>query len=163
MSNQAALRTYLRDVIGVMDAPAPSHLARRLAIQNEGLSVIEDLLEFDDDGIKILCSSVRKPGGLLVDPNDPNCQIMNPSFNIPAVCEKRLKWAAFGAKVYDMIGRPISHDALNRERLKEFEKHSALLDEHEDPEKLPVVSKTFGIIKAMDLIPSHLRDHLGSC
>ena len=98
-----------------------------------------------------------------MDPNDPNRQITNPGFNIPAICEKRLKWAAFGAKVYHMIGRHISHDALNRERLKEFEKHSTLLDEHEDPEKLPVVSKIFGIIKAMDLIPGHLRDRLGSC
>ena len=157
------MRTYLRDVIGVLDAPAPNPSARRVAIQNEGLSVIEDLLEFDDDGIKTLCSSVRKPGGLVVDPNDPNRQITNPGFNIPAICEKRLRWAAYGAKIYNMIGRPISHDSLNRERLKELEKHSILLDEHVDPEKLPVVSKTFGIIKAMDLIPSHLRDRLGCC
>ena len=111
MSTQAAMCTYLRDIIGVLDTPAPNPSARRVAIQNEGLSVIEDLLEFDDDGIKILCSSVRKPGGLVVDPNDPNCQITNSGFNIPAICEKRLKWAAFSAKVYHMIGRPISHDA----------------------------------------------------
>ena len=120
-------------------------------------------MDFDDEGIKTLCSSVRKPGGLVDDPNDPNCQVMDPGFNIPVICEKRLKWAAYGAKIYTMIGRPISHDALNRDRLKEFEKHFILLEEHEDPVKLPIVSKTFGIIKAMDLVPSHLRDRLGSC
>ena len=163
MSTQAAMRTYLRDIVGVADVEGANPGARRVAIQNEGLAVIDDLLEFDDDGIKTLCSSVRKPGGLVTDPNDPNRQVINPGFNIPAICEKRLKWAAYGAKIYNMIGRPISHDALNRERLKEFEKHFILLEEHEDPVKLPTVSKTFGIIKAMDLVPSHLRDRLGSC
>ena len=36
------------------------------------------------------------------------------------------------------------------------------MTDHEDPEKLTVVSKTFGIVKAMDLVPGHLRDRLGS-
>ena len=156
------MRTYLRDIIGIMDTPGTTPAARRVAIQNEGLSVIEDLLEFDDDGIKVLCNSVRKPGGLVVDPNDPNRLVVNPGFNIPAISEKRLKWAAYGAKIYRLIGRPLSYDALNRDRLKAFERHLILVDEHEDPEKLPVVSKTFGIIKAMDLLPSHLRNRLGS-
>ena len=35
------------------------------------------------------------------------------------------------------------------------------MDEHKDPEKLPQVSKTFGIVKAMDLVPGHLRERLG--
>ena len=47
--------------------------------------------------------------------------------------------------------------------LKEFERYHTLLEEHEEPVKLPVVSKNFGIIKAMDLIPSHLRDRMGNC
>ena len=156
------MRTYLRDIVGVVDVPGTNPAARRVAIQDEGLAVLDDLLEFDEDGIKTLCSSVRKPGGLVTDPNDPNRQITNPGFNIPAICEKRLRWASYGAKIYHLIDREISHDSLNRERLKEFERYHTLLEEHEDPVKLPVVSKTFGIIKAMDLIPSHLRDRLGS-
>jgi len=47
-------------------------------------------------------------------------------------------------------------------RLKAFERHSILMNHHEDPEKLPVVSKTFGIVKAIDIVPGHLCDRLGS-
>ena len=50
---------------------------------------------------------------------------------------------------------------MNRARLKKFDEHRALIEEHKDPEKLPQVSKTFGIVKAMDLIPGHLRERLG--
>ena len=85
------MRTYLRDIIGVADSAGTNPAARRVAIQEEGLSVLTDLLEFDDAGIKTLCSSVRKPGGLITDPNDANRQIVDPGFSIPAICEKRLK------------------------------------------------------------------------
>ena len=131
-------------------------------IQEEGLSVLVDLLEFDESGIKTLCASVRKPGGMIVDPNDPNRQIVDSGFHTPAICEKRLKWAACGARIYQMIRREINYDLLNRLKLKAFERHSILMTDHEDPEKLLVVSNTFGIVKVMDLIPGHLRDILGS-
>ena len=63
MTSQAAIRTFLRDVIGITDVEGPDPAARRVAIQEEGLNVLTDLLEFDNDGIKSLCSSVRKTGG----------------------------------------------------------------------------------------------------
>ena len=60
-----------------------------------------------------------------------------------------------------MIGRTITHDSLNRARLRALEQHKLLIDGHDDPERLPEVSRSFGIMKAMDLVPSHLRDRLG--
>jgi len=50
---------------------------------------------------------------LVVDPNDGNKQMADPGFHIPAICEKHLKWATYGAKIYRLIGRPIEHDSLN--------------------------------------------------
>lgn len=162
MTTVAAMRKYLRDVIGIGDVDGPNPAARRAAIQAEGLSVLDDFLEFDDASIKTLCSSVRKPSGLVTDPNDPNRLIVDPGFNIPAICEKRLKWAAYAARSYQMVGRVLSQDGLNRARLKLFERHAELVKDHVDPEKLPVVTKTYGIMKAMDVLPNHLREHLGS-
>ena len=69
--------------------------------------------------------------------------------------------AAYTAEIYDMIGRAITHDSMSRIRLRQFEQHNKLIEEHEDPEKLPEISKTFGIVKAMDLVPTHLRERLG--
>ena len=51
MTSQAAMCTFLRDVIGITDVEGPDPAARRVAIQEEGLNVLEELLEFDKDGI----------------------------------------------------------------------------------------------------------------
>ena len=157
---EAAMRTYLRDVIGIADP-----MERREAIQSEGLNVITDFAEFDKEDIETLCASVRKPGGSIANPNagiaGQPAVIPNPGHAIPAICEKRLILAAFTAKIYRSIGRVINQNSMNRERLKQFEAHRLLIEEHDDPEKLPVVSKTMGIVKAMDMVPSHLRERLG--
>ena len=160
MADQASFRTYLRDVIGI-----PDPRERREAVQGEGLGVLADFLEFDKDAIEIVCSSIRKPGGTIANPN-ANVQgapafVPNPGFSIPAICEKRLIAASYTAKIYDMIGREINSDTMSRFRIKKFDIHRLLMEDHEDPEKLQVVSKTFGIVKAMDIVPSHLRDRLG--
>ena len=76
--------------------------------------------------IKTLCSSVQKLGGLVMDHHDPRHQIINLGFNIRTTCEKKMKWAAYVVKMYYMIRRPISHDSLNRDRLKELEGQSIL-------------------------------------
>ena len=160
MATAAAMRAYLRDVIGVQDP-----ITRRQAIQDEGLEVITDFAEFDKKDIQTLCASVRKPGGTIPNPNaaaaNQPANIPNPGYSIAAIWEKRMIAAAYAAKTYQMIGRPVTSDAMNRDRLKLFEDHRTLIENHEDPEKLPQVSKSFGIIKAMDMIPGHLRERLG--
>ena len=156
----ASMRTYLRDVIGIADP-----VERREAIRQEGLESIQDFAEFEKEDIETLCASIRKPGGTIPNPNAaaPGApdNIPNPGFAIPAICEKRLISAAYTARIYSMIGRGIDNNSMNRARLKKFDAHKKLIDEHQDPEKLPQVTKTFGIIKAMDLVPGHLRERLG--
>ena len=129
---EAAMRTYLRDVIGILDP-----LGRREAIQAEGLNVISDFAEFDREDIKTLCSSVRKPGGVIPNLNAGEAgqpaTIPNPGHSIPAICGKRMILAAFTAMIYRSIGRVITQGSLNRERLKQYEAHRLLIEEHEDP------------------------------
>ena len=160
MATEAAMRTYLRDVIGISDP-----IERRQAIQEEGLNVIQDFVEFERDDIETLCASVRKPGGTIPNPNaaaaNAPATIPNPGYSIPAICEKRLISAAYVAKIYFTIGRPITQQAMGRARLKNFDEHRLLIEAHQDPEKLPPISRTFGIMKALDQITSHLRERLG--
>ena len=112
MADTASFRTYLRDVIGVTDPRE-----RREAVQNEGLETISDFLEFDKDGIETLCSSVRKPGGTIANPNanvaGAPATIPNPGYSISAISEKRLISAAYTANLYDMIGRDITALAMS--------------------------------------------------
>ena len=160
MATEATMRTYLRDVIGINDP-----VDRRRAIQSNGLLIITDFADFDKDDIETLCSSVRKPGGTIENPHAADAGqpdvIPNPGHQIPAICEKRLVSAAYTSRIYKMIDRDVTPQSLSRIRLKKYEAHRALVEQHEDPEKLPVASRTFSIMKALDLVPSHLRERLG--
>ena len=158
----ATMRTFLREVIGINDTPPPDVTARREAVREEGLETINDLADFDEDDVKILCASVRKPGGTVEDPNDNTRQIPYPGFSIPAIVGKRLKLACYGARIYRMLGRPITLESLSRVRLREFEQHQLTINEHEDPESIPPILKTFGIMKALDMVPMHLRVRIGT-
>ena len=86
--------------------------------------------------------------------------IANPGYIIPAISEKRLIAALPGATIHELIGRQLDHVVLSTDRLKSFDKNKELVKDHVDPEKLPNVSRTFGIMKSMDLVPTHLRDWL---
>lgn len=155
-----AMRTYLQQVIGV---PAPAE--RREAIRDEGLETLDDFIEFDDTAITNLCASVRKPGGTIPNPQaaaaGQPAVIPNPGFSLSAICEKRLKLASYTAKCYHLIGRQIDQVSMNRMRLRFYDDHKKIVDAYEAPEKLQPVSKSFGIIRAMDIVPSHLRERLG--
>lgn len=117
----AECRNNLIQVIGL------STVAQADAVRDAGLVTLDDFISFDDDDIKILCTSVRKPGGLIPDPNAPTpvvgrggtnqnqppAMIANPGFKIPAICESRMKDSAFAAKYYEMIGRAITCDPVS--------------------------------------------------
>mmetsp|Transcript_9778 Transcript_9778/g.13827 ORF Transcript_9778/g.13827 Transcript_9778/m.13827 type:complete len:199 (-) Transcript_9778:383-979(-) len=128
----------------------------------EGLSSFDDLLEFDDEDIKVLCASVRKPGGTIKDPSDANRTIPNPGCSIPAITEKRLKLSSYASKIYDILNRPPNADALSRNRLRLFEQYQTTIKEHKEPEQMQQVSKSFGIMKAIDIFPIHLRERIGT-
>jgi len=133
----AEIRNFLSNVIGMVDAAGCDVNARRQAVMDEGLSTMQDLSEFNEEDVKTLCSLVRKPGGTIVNPNNPVERISNPGHSIPAIAEKRLKLACYGAAIYWTLDRPIDANSLNQNRLRDFEKHQETVEEHQDPESLP--------------------------
>ena len=158
----ANMRNFLSNVIGISNATGTDINARRQAVMDEGLSVMDDLIEFDDEDIKVLCASVRKPGGTIIDPANANNTIPNPGHSIPAIAEKRLKLACYASKIYNILDRPLTADILSRSRLRQFEQHQVTINEHREPEQMPQISKTFGIMKALDMFPIHLRERIGT-
>ncbi len=147
------LRTYLNDVVGLADN------FRSEAVMLEGIDSFDALADFSDDDIKTVCNSVRKPGGVLVMPNGNVAP--NPGINIPAICETRLVLAAYGAKLYNLIGRPIDGNTLSAARLRELRRHRETVAGTEDADTLPTISRNFGIMKALDAIPNIFRQMLG--
>ena len=156
----AEVRNYLRNQIG-LGTDAQGQL-RADAIIAEGIGSMSELAEFGKDDITTLCTSVRKPGGTIVDPADATRTIPNPGQSIPSMCETRLILAAYGASIYTLIDRlPILPNMLSRTWLKQFKLHKDMVDNHTSPEDLPEISKNFGIMKFIDQFPAYLREMNG--
>ena len=116
--------------------------------------------------VKTLCQIFRKPAGtepqtgwIAPKPNPRN--LTAPRFarsvqNIPAICKKRLNIASYGENIFTSVGRHVTAASLSRSRLREFKTHKHVVDNHNDPESFPEISKTFNI-----MIPTHIREMLG--
>ncbi len=160
MAETNAIRVYLREVIGLgLDAAG---LEKANAIIAQGLDSFSTLTEMEKDDIKTLCSTARRPGGLVVDPNDNTRQVPDPGVAIPALCETRLGIAAYGAKIYSSIGRNLNGDTLSRNRLNHFRRHKETIENNADPDSLPALSKSFGIMKLLEHFPTYLESKLGT-
>ena len=72
------------------------------------------------------------------------------------MCEKSLKYAAYAAKIYVIIGIGITHYSMSRIHLRLLEDHAKLNKYYDDPENLPQVIRSSGIIEATDLAKSYL-------
>ena len=113
----AAMRTYLRNVIVVLE-----QMERRQEIQEEGLGVITNFVEFYKEVIETLCLPVRKPWGMIPNTNaaadnGPE-KISNPGHSIPAICEKRLITAVYTVKIYEIIVQDINQQTMSHIRLR---------------------------------------------
>ena len=120
-----AWRQYLLQAMGL------STNAQADAVCDEGLTTLDEFASFGEEEIKILCTSVRKPGGLIPDPNVPPAggrgrganpqppMIANTGFKILAICASRMKDAVFTTKNYRMIVMAIARDSLSAVRLQE--------------------------------------------
>ena len=159
MDHIIIMRQYLRNVIGLATDDQAN------AIISEGIVSLEDFATFQPADIKTLCSSVRKPGGTIKVPNlanpNHNRRIPNPGHTIPALCNTIMVLTAYGAEIYHMIGRPIDTNPLSTNRLKQLNHHKTTIDNHNNPDYLPEVSKPFGIMKAIDMFPDLLCEKLG--
>ena len=156
MTTTATIKSYLKDIIGLGDNATGT--ARANAVIDQGMDDLAEISTFDEDDIQRLCAAVRKPGGTIADPNNAGQTMPDPGQSIPAISESRLKLATYGAKLYGQVGRDVEPTALARSRLNAFKLHKETVDNHTDPPKFPPVSKTFGIMKMIDALPTHLQE-----
>lgn len=171
MATERMMRAYLRNVVGLGGGAAGAQKAN--AIMAEGLddvSAFADMYDDDGDIIATLCSNVRKPAGQIPDPNwvapalqpgqpaPPHPMIQRPGIAISAICEQRLALAAYSASIYTMMGRTVTTDMLDLVRLREMKKHKSAVENHNGPESLPEIGKSFTVMKFLDQLPTYLRD-----
>jgi hypothetical protein len=87
--NLAELNNYLNNVLQIVQQPV------REALNDQGLNAFAALSTLEEDDIKRICDTIRKPGGTIINPNAAIVgqppTIPNPGVAIGQVYEKRLK------------------------------------------------------------------------
>jgi hypothetical protein len=88
-ANVNELNDYFQNTLGI----ANNNL--RAALNNQGLTAFEDFVSLEDKDIEKICAVIRKPGGVLVNPdaalpNQPPV-IPNPGLQCGLMLENRLK------------------------------------------------------------------------
>ena len=140
----------------------------RVQLQAEGLTVVADLLDFDDDSLKQMADNLRRPGGTVQDPN-PNAaagaMIPTPAFVLGAKSQMRLKAAVNIAKYYQMVGRDLTAANMKWDQvIKNFTVHWKALSDRtkEDIPDVPKISKNLVIMKWTEAFRDFLQRVVGA-
>ena len=56
------------------------------------------------------------------------------------------------------MARTLETDLLSRARMRDISKHKEMVENHTEPTDLPIISKTFTIMKFLDQFPTYLRE-----
>ena len=142
--------------------------ATRVAIAQEGLEDIADLVEFDEGSLKQITDNLRRPGGRVPDP-DPNAAagatIPTPAFVFGAKSQLRLKAAFDIARYYETTGRALSVGNMRwNPVIKTFTEHWKSLTARKDatdPE-VPKISKNLHIMKWTEAFSDFARRVIGT-
>ena len=85
--------------------------ATRVQLNNEGITSVDDLSEFDEESLKQIAENLRRPTGRINDPN-PNAPagatIPTPPFVFGAKSQSRLKVSTELVRYYQTVGRPLN-------------------------------------------------------
>lgn len=138
-----------------------------IQLQEEGISTVSDLEDFDKDTIEQVAVNLRRPASRVPDPA-PNAAagatIPTPPFVFGAKSQKRLIVATDLVKYYTTIGRPITaaNMAWNTV-MKNFEiQWKALIDKSKvDTPEVPKITKTLPIIRWTEAFTDHLHRVIG--
>jgi hypothetical protein len=87
--NLAELNNYFNNVLQIVQQPV------RDALNEQGLNAFDAFATLEEEDIKRICDTIRKPGGIIINPNAAIAgqppTIPNPGVAIGQVYKKRLK------------------------------------------------------------------------
>ena len=155
MAETRSLQTYLKDQMKFRTNEKAD------AVMAEGLDTYASFLDFTKDDIKTLCSSIRKPGGVVAGRGRGAPDVPNNGLHVPAIAETRLAWATYAAKYYHMIDRPLNAQTMHWNYIQYFNSLKEERDNHTAPESMQKISSKISIMKWINLFEEHLTSVLG--
>ena len=141
----------------------------RVAIADEGIEYLADLVDFDYNSLKQIMENLRRPGGYIHDPDSnaaPGSAIPTPAFVFGAKSQIRLKSAIEIAKYYEMTGCELySANMRWSPTIKTFTEHWKLLSTRKDSTDpdVPKISKTLHIMKLTKDFADFSCRSIGTC
>ena len=124
-----------------------------MQLQNEGISSVDDLIDFDKDTLQQVADNLCCPGGRIQDPTPGaalGATIPTPPFVFGAKSQKRLLAACDIVRYYEETGRPLTTANIQwNSVIKNFiEQWKALKDRKTgDIPDVPKITKALPIIK----------------
>jgi hypothetical protein len=120
---------------------------------------ITNLQFYDDKGVKTLCASLRKPGGLMQGPAAADGTIpmvVNPGVYVSTRAELNLASASYMARHYIRTKRTIRPADLRLDRLVTFQEYREAEDSYTEPSDHLKLTKPDKIIDFIDDWPDNL-------
>jgi hypothetical protein len=138
-----------------------------MQLQNEGISNVDDLIDFDKDTLQQVADNLRRPGGRIQDPTPGAAEgatIPTPPFVFGAKSQKRLLAACNIVRYYEETGRPLTTANIQWNTvIKNFiEQWKALKDRKKgDIPEVPKITKALPIIKWTQAFADFLHRVIG--
>lgn len=160
----AAQTTYFFEDADSMALPHDSYVAA----QNEGITAVDDLKEFDAESLKMVAESLRNPGGRIPNP-DPQAAagstIPRPPYAFGAKSRLRLTAASEILRCHITAGRdPTPGNVRCDPVIRNFsEQWKALEDRKDDEIDVPKITKNLIVVRWAEAFEDHLNQKLGVC
>ena len=142
--------------------------ATMVQLANEGIDVVQDLVDFDKDTLQQVADNLRRPGGRMPDP-DPNAAagatIPTPPFAFGAKSHKRLLAACDLVRYYTAVGGDLTPSNIRwNPAIKNFATQWKALVERkkEDDVEVPKTSKALPIVKWTEAFDDYLHQKMGA-
>ena len=139
-----------------------------IQLQQEGISQVSDLADFDKSAILQITENLRKPGDRIPNPDpgaDPGATIPRPPFVFGAKSQMRVLAACDLIRFYVTIGRNLTAGNIRWDPIiKDFKIQWKALEDRKKADKpdTPKISKALPIIKWTEAFDDYLHRIIGS-
>ena len=127
MVNAAATTAFFEDV-NSMGLQAET----RMRLRDEGIDLVDDLVDLDEQMMKAIVDIMRKPGDCVPDPNNPGQDRLRDPYVFGAKTQKRLLEAAEYVRYLSGINRAMTATNLRYPIIKDFTQQYKSLKERKD-------------------------------
>jgi hypothetical protein len=129
--------------------------------QGQGI-LFDDLVDLANEDISTLCSALRRPGGMIPDPQDPAAFIRNPGIPVSALAERRLKIIIYLSRLFARrINRTLTPAMIT---LVEIRNAQTLMERdaaHKNPSEAPKIGDAKAMMEFLEDPDSYLSNFHG--